>query len=95
MTTDELLARMASLLNFGDTWHARAVGSSTFAKGSTPRAAMLTALGLSDAVVPASGATRCSVCQQPQFDTPSGIACPFGHGGVDPADDDEPNADLF
>lgn len=48
MTTDELLARMASVLQFGGRWHARALGSSAFHEGATPHEAMLAALGLSD-----------------------------------------------
>jgi hypothetical protein len=28
--------------------------------------------------------TRCSVCGEPQFQTPSGTVCKNGHGGADP-----------
>lgn len=31
------------------------------------------------------GAARCSVCLEPQFDTPSGVSCINGHGGVSAA----------
>ena len=29
--------------------------------------------------------TLCSVCYEPQFDTPSGVSCPNGHGGAAPS----------
>ena len=35
--------------------------------------------------------TKCSVCGEPQFDTPSGACCTNGHGGSPAAD---PFADL-
>lgn len=48
MPTDELLAKMASVLFFGSCWHARAAGATTFFVGQTPREAMEHALGLVD-----------------------------------------------
>lgn len=53
MTTDELLARIASLLQMGGQWHARAVGSSVFHAGATPQEAMQRALDLAPAAEPA------------------------------------------
>lgn len=29
--------------------------------------------------------TKCSVCGEPQYETPSGVTCKNGHGGADPA----------
>ena len=34
--------------------------------------------------------TKCSVCKEPQFDTPSGITCKNGHGGADPEQESKP-----
>lgn len=48
MTTDELLAKMASLMFFDNMWHARARGSNTFKSAPSVRDAMLLALGLTD-----------------------------------------------
>lgn len=31
--------------------------------------------------------TRCSVCREPQFETPSGDLCKNGHGGAPPLED--------
>jgi len=38
--------------------------------------------------------TRCAICGEDQFDTPSGITCKNGHGGADSIDDKE-QADEF
>lgn len=46
MTTDELISQMAAVLQFGDSWKARAFGRDSFAGGKTPRQAMERALGL-------------------------------------------------
>ena len=32
---------------------------------------------------------NCSVCGEPQWETPSGVTCKNGHGGADPMGDDE------
>jgi hypothetical protein len=32
-------------------------------------------------------APQCSVCKEPQFETPSGVTCVNGHGGADPLED--------
>lgn len=29
--------------------------------------------------------TKCSICNQPQYNTPSGVSCAMGHGGAPPA----------
>ena len=29
----------------------------------------------------------CSVCKEPQFETPSGVTCVNGHGGADPLEE--------
>lgn len=48
LSTDEMLERMSTLLFFNGVWHARARDfSSQFAEGTTPREAMLAALGVS------------------------------------------------
>lgn len=46
MTTDEMLARMASLLQMRGQWHARAEGAFDFHTGATPQEAMQRALGI-------------------------------------------------
>ena len=33
--------------------------------------------------------TRCSVCREPQYQSPSGLTCPNGHGGADPLEEEE------
>lgn len=33
--------------------------------------------------------TICSVCKEPQIETPSGVTCKNGHGGANPADSDD------
>ena len=48
VTTDELLTKMASVLHMDGVWHARATDSGAFSKGATARAAMLSALGMSE-----------------------------------------------
>jgi len=35
--------------------------------------------------------TRCSVCGEEQYDTPSGVTCPNGHGGADSVFWDNPD----
>jgi hypothetical protein len=40
----------------------------------------------------------CSICKQPQIDTPSGASCPNGHGGVEgiaPSSKDIPRVDDY
>jgi len=32
-------------------------------------------------------APLCSVCKEPQFETPSGVTCVNGHGGADPLEE--------
>lgn len=36
----------------------------------------------------------CSICGQPQFDTPSGLTCSNGHGGADSSDEDDEESSL-
>lgn len=46
MSTDEMLARIASLLQMRGQWHARAEGAFDFHTGATPQEAMQRALGI-------------------------------------------------
>lgn len=45
MTTDQMLALMASVLRMSGRWHARAENSSVFHQGATPQEEMQRALG--------------------------------------------------
>lgn len=44
MTTEQLIEQMDTVMFFHGEWHARARGSSRFAKGATPDEAMFNAL---------------------------------------------------
>ncbi len=65
------------------------IAQDRIAVGATPEAAMVAALTLRDGEMP--NTSRCGVCGEPQIDSPSGLVCTNGHGGVDTM----PNADLF
>lgn len=40
-----------------------------------------------------TAATKCPLCGENQFDSPSGLTCPNGHGGVESTDQETPQAD--
>jgi hypothetical protein len=44
---------------------------------------------------PTPAGTRCSMCGEEQYNTPSGVTCKNGHGGADPIDEDQNEFEQF
>lgn len=56
--------------------------------GPLPAAKWRALLDAANALEPETPSPLCSVCQEPQENTPSGMVCKNGHGGADPLEFD-------